>query len=142
MTGAPLDMSIFTMLRQRMDMLGERQRVVAQNVANVSTPGFTPQDVDMGAFNAALMKGQAAQTNGVHMSMTNAGHIAGASRAPLAAGVMLHDAPDSETTLDGNSVVVEEQMMKVAETRMEFEAMTGLYNKSLNLMRIAIKSPG
>jgi flagellar basal-body rod protein FlgB len=50
-------------------------------------------------------------------------------------------APDSETTLDGNSVVVEEQMMKIAETRMDFETMVGLYQKSLGLLRLASRSP-
>ena len=50
--------------------------------------------------------------------------------------------PDSETTLDGNAVVVEEQMMKIAETRMDFETMVGLYQKSLGLLRLASRSPG
>jgi len=40
-----------------------------------------------------------------------------------------------------NAVVVEEQMAKVAETRMRFEAAIGLYQKSLNLLRMAAKSP-
>jgi flagellar basal-body rod protein FlgB len=38
-------------------------------------------------------------------------------------------------------VVVEEQMMKIAETRMEFETMVGLYQKSLGLLRLAARSP-
>jgi flagellar basal-body rod protein FlgB len=50
-------------------------------------------------------------------------------------------APDSETTLDGNKVVVEEQMMKIAETRTEFETMVGLYQKSLGLLQLATRSP-
>ena len=50
-------------------------------------------------------------------------------------------APDSEVTLDGNAVVLEEQMAKVAETRMRYEAALGLYQKTLGLIRIAGKSP-
>jgi flagellar basal-body rod protein FlgB len=56
-------------------------------------------------------------------------------------GVTTLSSPDSETTLDGNSVVVEEQMMKIAETRMDFETMVGLYQKSLGLLRLASRSP-
>lgn len=139
---SPADLPIFTMLKSRMDMLGARQKVIAQNVANVSTPGYTPQDVNVDAFNKALAQGETGRGQGdLSLKVTHPGHISGASRAPLAAGVDIQKSPDSETTLDGNSVVVEEQMMKVAETRMEFETMVGLYNKSLSLLRLATKSP-
>lgn len=144
MTG-PADIPLFGMMKARMDMLGERQKVLSTNVSNVSTPGYTPSDVDMQSFNAALAKGQvggrSGSGGGVGMATTQPGHIAGASRAPLVSGMHIKDTPDSETTLDGNSVVVEDQMMKIAENRMEFETIVGLYNKSLSLMRLAAKSP-
>ena len=56
-------------------------------------------------------------------------------------GIHSKQSPDSESTLDGNAVVVEEQMMKIAETRMDFETMVGLYQKSLGLLRLATRSP-
>ncbi len=141
----PTDMPMFSMLRARMDMLGTRQRTLAENVANVSTPGFKPTDVDVNGFNKAMSKGldgSAGKAGPVAMAVTQAGHIAASSRGPLAAGVSLQVTPDSETTLDGNAVVVEEQMMKMAETRMEFETAVGLYAKGLSLYRLAAKSPG
>ena len=75
------------------------------------------------------------------MVATQAGHMA----APASGGganIATTKSPDSETTLDGNAVVVEEQMMKIAETRMDFETMVGLYQKSLGLLRMASRSPG
>jgi flagellar basal-body rod protein FlgB len=75
------------------------------------------------------------------MVATHAGHMAPA-RGPSAPGVTAVKSPDSETTLDGNAVVVEEQMMKIAETRMDFETMVGLYQKSLGLLRLASRAPG
>jgi len=141
----PTELPLFSMMKSRMDMLGERQKVLAENVANVSTPGYVPNDVDMQSFNAALVsakKNQSTQSNGgVSLAATRAGHIAPSNHASVSNIVDIQKTPDSETTLDGNAVVVEEQMMKMAETRMEFETMIGLYNKSLSLMRIAIKSP-
>lgn len=140
---SPVDMPIFSMLKARMEMLGARQKVIAQNVANVSTPGYTPRDVDVDKFNRAMANGDVGGGNkrGVAMTTTQPGHIAAGSRAPLADGVSLQKSPDSETTLDGNSVVVEEQMMKLAETRMEFESAVQLYAKGLALIRLAAKSP-
>ena len=44
-----------------------------------------------------------------------------------------------ETTPDGNGVVLEEQMMKVTANEMDFEAAATLYQKSLGLIRTAVR---
>jgi flagellar basal-body rod protein FlgB len=49
--------------------------------------------------------------------------------------------PDSETTLDGNSVVLEEQMLKMTEARANYEAAVGFYQKSLAMIRTAARRP-
>jgi flagellar basal-body rod protein FlgB len=48
-------------------------------------------------------------------------------------------APDRESSPDGNSVVLEDQMMKLAETQMQHEAVTGLYRKAVEMLRIAVR---
>jgi flagellar basal-body rod protein FlgB len=141
----PTDMPIFGMMKSRMDMLGQRQKVLASNVANVSTPGYVPSDVDVAGFNEALSKARssqaAASSGGVAMAKTQTGHMSPVGQTTVSNVMDIQKSPDSETTLDGNAVVAEEQMMKMSETRMEFETMISLYNKSLALMRIAAKSP-
>ncbi len=139
----PNQMSVFSLMKARMQMLGERQKVIAQNVANVSTPGYVPNDINQEGFAATLQRmgghggaGLARTT----MMTTQSGHLA-PPHAPAAPGLTTVKSPDSETTLDGNAVVVEEQMMKIAETRMDFETMVGLYQKSLGLLRLAPRSP-
>ncbi len=52
------------------------------------------------------------------------------------------NAPDSETRLDGNKVVLEEQMMKMTDARMNYDAAVTFYQKSLGLLRMAAKAPG
>ena len=126
-----------------------RIRLSAENLANAdttsTTPGFTPSDIDQEAFSKTLarMSGQggasAAGPGRVQMLVSDPGHMTAKHSSSSGVSTML--APDSETTLDGNKVVVEEQMMKVAETRMEFETMVGLYQKSLGLLRLASRSP-
>ena len=37
----PTQISVFQLMKSRMQMLGERQKIIAQNVANVSTPGVS-----------------------------------------------------------------------------------------------------
>lgn len=140
----PNQMSVFSLMKARMQMLGERQKIVAQNVANVSTPGFVPSDINQEAFSATLQRMAHRGAGGpgrTAMVTTQAGHMS-APHGPTLPGMTPVKSPDSETTLDGNAVVVEEQMMKIAETRMDFETMVGLYQKSLGLLRMASRSPG
>jgi flagellar basal-body rod protein FlgB len=141
----PTQISVFQLMKSRMQMLGERQKVIAQNVANVSTPGYVPTDINQDAFAATLqrMAGQGrsvAAPARTAMAATQAGHMV-ANTGPATPGVSVVKSPDSETTLDGNAVVVEEQMIKIAETRMDFETMVGLYQKSLGLLRMASRGP-
>jgi flagellar basal-body rod protein FlgB len=137
----PTQITVFSLIKARLQMLGDRQKVIAENVANVSTPGFVPRDIDQDSFAAALerMAGRAAGPGRTTMATTRAGHMAPPGGASVGFGTTR--TPDSETTLDGNAVVVEEQMMKIAETRMDFETMVGLYQKSLGLLRLASRSP-
>jgi flagellar basal-body rod protein FlgB len=138
----PTQMTVFALMKARLQMLGERQKVIAENVANVSTPGYVPRDIDTDAFASALqrMAGHSQDAPGrTRMIATNPMHLAPPRTA--APGASTVSSPDSETTLDGNAVVVEEQMMKIAETRMDFETMVGLYQKSLGLLRLASRSP-
>jgi len=50
--------------------------------------------------------------------------------------------PDSEARLDGNQVVLEDEMAKMTETRLDQEAAITFYQQSLTLLRTAAKAPG
>jgi flagellar basal-body rod protein FlgB len=130
------DLPLLGQIKGRLNWLDERQRVVAQNIANSSTPGYAARDLKQPADFAAAMKAG----GGLQMARTNAAHI-----APAPANVARfssESAPDSETTLDGNSVVLEEQMLKMSESRMAYDAAIGLYQKSMTMLRMAAKKPG
>lgn len=136
--GVPL----LSLIKDRMTWLQARQRLIAQNVANADTPGFTPRDLT--PFRPAA--GQGAPGEGgagpapVRLALTQPNHIAPA--APAGAPAQSVSAPDSETRLDGNGVVLEEQMLKMAESRMAYEAAVSLYQKSMTMLRMAARPPG
>jgi flagellar basal-body rod protein FlgB len=127
----------FGMLRARLDQLSERQRLIAENIANASTPGYRPRDVDTGGFERMLAS--ASGGGGVTLVRTNAAHM-----SPSGGGgqTQIVTRNDSETTIDGNAVVLEEQMARAAETRMQFETGIALYQKGLELVRMAARAPG
>ncbi len=143
----PDDIPLFGMLKSRLGYLAERQKVVAQNVANADTPGYAPQDLKAYSFQASLMNqgsgevyrgGRAAPTGGVTMIATSASHLA-PSNAPSAWRATT--AADSETTLNGNAVNLEDQMLKMTDTRMNYDAAVTFYQKSLALLRMASRKP-
>ena len=141
----PDDIPLFGMLKSRLGYLAQRQKVVAQNVANTDTPGYTPRDLKAYNFQASLMNqgsgqvyrgGRVAPTGGVQMMATAAAHQspsrdASAWRATAGA--------DSETTLDGNAVNLEDQMLKMSDARMNYDAAVGFYQKSMTMLRMAAR---
>lgn len=129
------DLPLLQQIKGRLGWLDERQRVVAQNVANSDTPGYVARDLKAPTDFARAM----AEGGGLRMTRTSAAHI---SPPGQVARFTVSDAPDSETTLDGNSVVVEEQMLKMAESRMAYDAAIGFYQKSMQMIRMAAKPPG
>ena len=124
---------LFSALTKRMAWLGERQRVLAQNIANSDTPNYTPRDLKPIDF-----RGMAeSATRGVTMSVTNARHLAGANAAT--AKFVVEDQSDVyEITPAGNAVVLEEQLMKVSETVMDYQVMANLYRKHVGMIKTAL----
>jgi flagellar basal-body rod protein FlgB len=74
-------------------------------------------------------------------TQTNAAHLPGRLAAAGQAW-KTQPTPDSEARLDGNQVVLEEQMMKMAKARGDYEAAITFYQKSLSLIQLALKAPG
>ena len=130
------DIPLFSAIRGQLSWLDARQRVIAQNVANSDTPGYGARDLKTPENFADVVEAG----RGSGLALTSARHIPAPQQAD--ARFVQSATPDSETTLDGNSVVVEEQMLKMAESRMAHDAAIGFYQKSLSMLRLAARPPG
>lgn len=138
------EIPLFSMLRERMGYLSERQKVIAENVANADTAKFVPNDLKAFSFDARVQMTQMAQAGGASMmAATQAGHIAPKTeRRGAGSQFKTIRSPDSETTLNGNAVVLEEEMIKMSESRMNYDAAISFYQKSMGLLRMAARKPG
>ena len=134
----PADINVLETLRTMLGYHNARQRTIAENVANANTPGFTPSDVSQSQFERVL----AGQTQGTGSLRTTDARQFGNQGAGMSNQFSPEATPDSETTANGNSVVIEEQMVRANENRMRYETALSLYQKSLNLIRLAARSPG
>ena len=131
------DLSIVNTLKASLSYNEARARTLAVNVANADTPGYVPKDLQ--AFDEALRASSLSGPTSSGPVRTHEQHFTTAEAAPRK--YSSHATPDSETTIDGNAVVLEEQIVKVGEARMAYETALGLYQKSLSFLRMAVKSP-
>jgi flagellar basal-body rod protein FlgB len=128
------EMPLLNMLRERMSYLNARQDVLSQNVANADSPGYAAKDLKAENFDDILGQANASMTTSMlktdpnHMDVpqTGTGQYAGV------------DAPDTESGPDGNTVSLEAEMMKVADTQAQYQAATNIYSKAMSMMRTAI----
>lgn len=123
------ELPIFNMLRSRMAWHQERQRVLAENVANADTPNFRPKDLAPLRFDRPAIAGVALQR-------TDAGHVT----ASVASGSAFRAAAmaSQEVRPSGNAVSLEDEMLKVATNQMDYQAVTTLYSRSLALIKTAV----
>lgn len=129
---------MFSALRSSMHWLDRRQKVLADNVANATMPGYKAKDLEELDFAKAL-SAVSKQKNGHHSHFSHGGNSTSGGGNRTTSSVAVVERPGSETSPDGNSVVLEEQMMKVTETQVQFQAAVGLYQKGLGLIRLAVK---
>lgn len=110
--------------------LSVRQATVAGNVANVNTPDFTPTDVE--SFEKVLAKRTPA------MAATNVGHVgSGASGTPIGLDEQNFDVPVRPS---GNSVVLEEELIKAGEVRRTFELNTAIVKAFHRMMLMTTRT--
>lgn len=131
---------LFAMLKGKMTHTAERQRVIAANVANADVPGYAPRDLKPFSFDQQLRTMEASAPS-VSMVRTSAAHIEMPDTPPAASSASV-DSPDSEVRLDGNQVVLEEQMVKMNDTQGDYAAAVSYYEQSLSMLKMAVQKPG
>lgn len=124
---------LFDLMARRMSWLAQRQEVLAQNIANANTPDYTPQDLKPMSFGEEMKR-----LAPVNPDRTSELHLAGTVVRKPAPFRSDDQRKRYEVAPDGNSVVVEEQMVKVAETQMDYQLVTNLYRKHVDMIKTAI----
>jgi flagellar basal-body rod protein FlgB len=122
------------MLRTKLHWHQERQRLLAENVANADTPEFKPSDLAPPQFDAGTSG--ASGVTPVTLMRTSPAHLA--SSDPGAGQFDLQGGGPFEVVPTGNGVNLEDEMMKVASNQMDFQAATALYTRGLGLIKTAI----
>jgi flagellar basal-body rod protein FlgB len=133
--------SLLVGIGQSMKHLSERQRVIAENIANGETPGFKARTVTTPDF-SSLVKVYGGNGGKPEISrpkvQLSGGMSAMGARPPQAGGTVTLDSDVTETKPDGNNVTLEDQLLKMGEVQSDFAAMTNIYRKQLGLLKLAL----
>lgn len=130
---------LFRLSGSRMRYLTEQQTVIAKNIANADTPGYQAQDTAPFTFDSALLKtGSSAPgaAPALALTETEAGHIAPHTANGGAQAVRKANGYGEKP--DGNTVSLEEQMVKATDVGNQFALANSAYTASLSLMKTAI----
>jgi flagellar basal-body rod protein FlgB len=109
-----------------MSGLAARQRTIANNVANVDTPGFKASEVRFEDFLNKAVKNAKPGTSVNQMALD-----AQARATTLVDG--------TTTRADGNNVDIDQQMEMLSEANLNYSALTQVMSTRLGILRNVIK---
>lgn len=104
-----------------------RQGAIAQNMAHADTPGYRARD--LGPFAETY-----AAQDGLALRATRPGHLAPAATTATAA---LRDTGDTPAP-NGNSVSLEAEMIRAADTRHQHDLALAVYKSTSSLLRTSL----
>ncbi len=135
------NLGLFDAVYANMNYLGQKQKVISQNIANADTPGYKAHELK-GTPDFKSILGQAGKersaTDAPALTTTSSSHLRLGGQA---SGEKVYKDRDQRSTYEmapsGNSVVIEEQMIKASEVVGEYRMMSNIHEKYLNMMRAA-----
>ncbi len=119
------NLDVFKMSHAMAVHAGQKQALIAQNVANADTPGYVARDLppfeslyrsDMADTQRATRTGH---LNGAITNMTNLDPVAS----------------ESASTPDGNTVSLEQQMLRATDTQRQHDRALAIYKSALKVLQ-------
>lgn len=129
------------LLGKSIDLRAKNQNLIASNIANAETPNFVPKTLE---FEQELQGALKNQQPGQHSSATpHVRHIpihgAGSGSALQSVSGKVIETPAKTPGKDGNAVELEDEMGKMAENQVLFNASVQMLNKKFEGLRTAIR---
>lgn len=129
LTGLHKDLQFHT---DALILRGQRQQLLAANIANADTPGYKAVDMDF----AAALTDASARRGGLPLALDDPRHIA-ASGAPMPAAVLYRN--PLQPSVDGNTVDMDVERAAFAENALRYEASFTFLNGRIRTLLTAIQ---
>ena len=116
------NLALFKMVDKQRSYLSERQKVLATNVANANTPDYLPKDIEKPDFSYEL--GQVSEKK-LELAKTNPNHRVYTPK------------PQNPLSLDGNGVVIEDQLNEISKNKGDYNRMVTIYTSFRDMLKTA-----
>jgi len=123
---------ILGLIGNKLSYLAQKQSVLAQNVANADTPAYKAKMLK--PFDSYMKMEMTGTMEAI--KVTDKKHIVPTSLSGVNA--KSENMESFETVPTGNSVDLEQQMMEVSKTMIDYQASLAMYQKFSSLFRTAI----
>ncbi|WP_373355329.1 FlgB family protein [Pseudoroseicyclus sp. CXY001] len=124
-------LTVFRMAESMARHAGQRTALAARNLANADTPGYRAQALP--SFADLADEGALSEPG---MRTTRTGHIAGSGATALAR----IERAEAQTSPNGNSVSIEEEMVRAVDAEREHGRALTVYRHSMQVLRTVIGS--
>ena len=121
------DLAVLTSASALARHSARRHALIAENLANADTPGFRARDLH--DFATIVKESFTARA-------TRPGHVTGGGVEANARNAVFE--PDLPASPDGNTVVIEDQMLRAVETQGQYRLALTVYGKTLELLRLGL----
>ncbi len=119
---------LFSLVSRQNFWLSMRQSTISENIANVDTPGFASKDVE--PFKDILDK------TSIQMAATQSGHVGGGGANSRR--VRVSDGEAWEVSVSGNSVSLEQELIKSGEVARQHSLNTQLIGSFYGMMKSSL----
>jgi flagellar basal-body rod protein FlgB len=120
-------------LQQSMILSQERHKVLADNIANIDTPGFKMKDIDESKFEKdlaqSILRARSANPNASRLDLAVSPGEASTSTADKVSGMVFHD---------GNNRSVEELMVELSRNVSRHSQAVNILRNQTNLLKSII----
>ncbi len=113
--------------------LSSRQGAIADNIANIDTPGYRRREVP---FEAELRRATASGSE--RLAVTHSSHMPIAPSRGNSNGLQATQLLTSDR-LDGNNVDIDQEMVSLAETQLRYQAAASALNSRISQVRNVIQ---
>jgi flagellar basal-body rod protein FlgB len=122
--------TLTNILYKKLNFLGERQKVISGNIANINTPDYKTKDI---SFEDELKK--ATKDNDLKLKVTHSSHIATHMKRVDNYNIKTYEVDGLQEQNDGNNVNLDDQMSHMAKNSIMFDAVQQSIKKDAAWMK-------
>ena len=120
-----------------LNLRGQRQQIIASNIANADTPNYKARDID---FSKALQGAMSRSAGATALATTAPNHLGtGAASSASSSGAPLLYRTPQQASIDGNTVEMDTERNQFADNAIRYEAGLTLLSGQIKGLLAAIQ---